>query len=552
MGSISVEPNRKEAVVIGAGFSGIYALHKLKEAGFDVHLYEAGSGVGGIWHWNCYPGARVDTPVPTYQLTSDETWTGWNWSQRFPDYSELRTYFQHLVKVWDLGSLITFNTRVEAMRWDEQSHQWTLQLRHTNTTPSSSEQQDEEVVARDVVVCTGFGSKPYIPPFPGLSKFQGELHHTGLWPQTGLDMTGKRVAVIGTGASGVQLIQEAAKQAAHLTVFQRTPNTALPMRNDQYDEAMNEAWKKTFDDTKQTILRTYAGFDYEFDPGSALQVAPEVKADFYRNLLKSGGLHFWLGTYSDVLFSEEANAEAYEFWRQTVLPRIHDPRNQEILAPKVATHPFGTKRISLEKQYFEVFNQDNVDLVSLVDNPIVEVTETGIRTADGGFHELDIICAATGFDSVTGGITSIDIRGTDPKESIKDKWSNGTSTLFGIMVNDFPNLFLMYGPQAPTAFATGPSSAECQGDWIAACLSYLRDHHLTRIEPTKAAEQDWRDHTLDMGEKGLFTKAKSWYYGDNIPGKPREALNYMAGLPTYRKKIWDSATNDYEGFNLAA
>ncbi|OQV02330.1 hypothetical protein CLAIMM_07546 isoform 2 [Cladophialophora immunda] len=537
MGSIAPDSSRRDAIVIGAGFSGIYQLHKLKEAGFNVQLYEAGSGAGGIWHWNCYPGARVDTPVPTYQLTSDDSWTGWSWSQRFPDYSELRTYFQHLLKVWDLGDLITYNTRVQSMHWDDQAHEWRLSTKNTITG------QEGEAIARSVVVCTGFGSKPYIPDFKGLEKFKGELHHTGLWPQSGVNMEGKRVAIIGTGASGVQLIQEAAKDAKHLTVFQRTPNTALPMRNDLYDKTMNDAWKKTFQNTKDMILKTYAGFDYEFSPESALKVSPEVKSEFYKSLLSSGGLHFWLGTYSDVLFNEEANNEAYEVWRQSVLPRIKDPRNQEILAPKVPPHPFGTKRISLEKGYFEVFNQDNVDLVSLVDNPITEITENTIKTADGTVVEVDMICAATGFDSVTGGITAIDIRGVDPKQSIKDKWNMGTYTLFGMTVSGFPNMYMMYGPQAPTAFATGPSSAECQGDWITACLLYQRDNNITKIEATQEAEQQWRDHTLEMGEKGLFTKAKSWYYGDNIPGKPR--------LPTYRNKIWESAKDNYKGFELS-
>ncbi|OAP57139.1 hypothetical protein AYL99_07876 [Fonsecaea erecta] len=545
MGSLASDSGRVDAIVIGCGFSGIYQLHKLKEAGFNARLYEAGSGPGGIWYWNCYPGARVDTPVPTYQLTSADSWTGWNWSQRFPDWSELRTYFQHLIKVWDLTDLITFNTRVQSMQWDDQSHEWRLSLE------SSTTGEEGEAVARSVVVCTGFGSKPYIPDFKGIEKFKGELYHTGLWPQTGVNMEGKRVAIIGTGASGVQLIQEAAKEAKHLTVFQRTPNTALPMRNDLYDKTMNDEWKKTFQHTKDMILKTYAGFDYEFNPESALKVSPEIKAEFYKNLLSSGGLHFWLGTYSDVLFNEEANNEAYEVWRQSVLPRIKDPRNQEILAPKVPPHPFGTKRISLEKGYFEVFNQDNVDLISLVDNPITEVTENSIKTADGTVVEVDMICAATGFDSVTGGITAIDIRGVDPKQTIKDKWSTGTYTLFGMTVSGFPNMYMMYGPQAPTAFATGPSSAECQGDWITASLVYQRDNNITKFEATREAEQQWRDHTLEMGEKGLFTKAKSWYYGDNIPGKPREALNYMAGLPTYRNKIWESANNNYKGFELS-
>lgn len=545
MGSIGANRIDYEVAVIGAGFSGIYELHKLKEAGFNARIYEAGSGVGGIWHWNSYPGARVDTPVPTYQLTDDESWLDWNWTQRFPDYAELRTYFTHLVKVWGLSDLITFNTRVQQLHWNEQSHAWHLNLRQTDGTTLES-------IARHVIVATGFGSKPYIPPFKGLDTFKGEFHHTGLWPKGGVSFEGKRVGIIGTGASGVQLIQETAKTAKHLTVFQRTPNTALPMINPKYDVAANDVWKKAFPDTRKAMFKTHAGFDYEFLPESSLTLDSEVKKTVYQGLLGAGGLNFWLGTYRDVLFDQTANDEAYEFWRQSVLPRIKDPKNKEILAPKVPCDPFGTKRVSLETRYFEVFDQENVDLVNLRANNIDEVLPDGVRTADGTFIELDVLLAATGFDSVTGAITAIDIYGLDPGLSVKEKWAKGTYTLFGLSTSGFPNLFFMYGPQAPTAFATGPISAECQGLWLTTLLSHLRDENLTKIDADPEAERSWREHVLDLGEIGLYTKAKSWYYGDNIPGKPREALNYMAGLPMYRAKLEESASKGYEGFTLSA
>lgn len=546
MGSISPSSLRREIVIVGAGFSGVYTLHKLKDAGFDAHLFEAGTAVGGIWHWNCYPGARVDTAVPTYQLTSDETWKDLNWTERFPAFSELRTYFQNLVKVWGLERDITFRTRIKSMDWDQDTNEWHLKMLR------GPDGELETLQARHVILCTGFGSKPYTPPLPGRDRFKGEIYHTGLWPQEGVSLEGKKVAVIGTGASGVQIIQETAKVAKHLTVFQRTPNMALPMDNPSYDISHNNAWKQIFPETRELMFKTFAGYDYEFDPGSSNKVSLEVRNEFYQKLLQSGGLQFWLGTYSDVLFDQKANDEAYEYWRQSVLPRIKNTRNQEILAPKTPPHPFGTKRVSLENKYFEVFDQDNVSLVSLAENPIIEMTENGIRTQDGAHHEVDLIATATGFDSVTGGITAIDIRGTNSKSTIKDKWAHGVRTLFGMTTAGFPNLFMMYGPQAPTAFTTGPSSAECQGEWILACLTHLRDNNLTRIEATEVAEQQWRDHTLEMGDKGLFSQAKSWYYGDNIPGKPREALNYMAGLPTYRRKIWESANNNFEGFVVKA
>jgi len=528
-----------DVVVIGGGFCGVYQLHKLRKLNFNVRLFEAGSGLGGIWHWNAYPGARVDTEVPSYQLTDPESYETWNWKQRFPGRDELVEYFKHLDKVWDLSKDISYHSRVTSMQWDAKQSRWNCSINNGESSCS----------AWSVVLCTGFASKRHIPNYKNIEAFQGEMHHTAVWPQTGVDLENRRVAVIGTGASGVQVIQEVGKVASHLVIFQRTPNTALPMTNPEITAERNKAMRDGFSETKKMIDTTFAGFDYEFATGDPSTIPKEKRMELYEKLYNTGGLHFWLGTYKDVLFQPGPNEEAYQFWRTKTLPRIKDPKAQEILAPKAKIHPFGTKRISLEQGFYEIFNQDNVDLVSVRENPIQEFVPQGIRTSDGQVHEVDVIILATGFDSITGGITQMDIRGLDGI-TIGDKWSNGTYTQLGMTTNGFPNLFFTYGPQAPTAFATGPSSAEMQGSWIIECLKYMRENNVASINPTREAEEWWRAHVNEVAEKSLFPQADSWYFGANIPGKPREALNYMGGLPTYREKCWDSARNGYSGFVL--
>lgn len=478
--------------------------------------------------------------VPSYQLTDLETYQDWNWKQRFPGRDELASYFKHLDKVWDLSRDVSYQSRITSMRWDKQNSIWDCQI---NDGASSCS-------AKAIVLCTGFASKRFVPDFKDIALYKGTMHHTAVWPQAGFDLRGKKVAVIGTGASGVQVIQEVAKDASHLVVYQRTPNTALPMTNPDVTDIRNQDMKSNFEETKRLINTTFAGFDYEFAVDEPSKLTHEQRIELYEKLYSTGGLHFWLGTYKDVLFKHELNEEAYQFWRSKTVPRIKNKKHQEILAPETKIHPFGTKRISLEQGFYEVFNQDNVDLVSLRDTPIDRFTETGIMTNDGTHHEFDVVILATGFDSITGGITQIEIVGTDPDLTIAQKWKTGTHTHLGMTTNGFPNLFFTYGPQAPTAFATGPSSAETQGAWIVQCLVHMRENNFKSIDATKEAEQEWRKNVNEVADKSLFPLAESWYFGANIPGKPREALNYMGGLPTYRKQIWDCAEAEYSGFVL--
>ncbi len=530
--------NELDVLVIGAGFSGLYQLYRLRDLGFKVHLVEAGGGLGGVWYWNCYPGARVDTHCQIYQFSREDVWQDWDWSERFPGWEEMRRYFEHVDKKLDLSKDISFNTRITRAEFDENTRRWVFDT-------------DSGVAYRTrfSVICTGFGSKPYLPEIKGRETFLGEAHHTALWPQEGLDFTGKRVGVIGTGASGVQVAQEAAKVAAHLTVFQRTPNMYLPMGQRKFDRADNVEMKRDYPASFQRRGECFGGFDFDFYPKSALELSPEERNAVYEKLWHAGGFHFWLGTFYDVFLDEAANRTAYDFWRDKVRPRIKDPALRDKLAPMEPPHPYAVKRPSLEQWYFDIFNYENVSLVSLKETPIEEITPTGIRTSAGD-HELDIIVFGTGFDAVTGGLTSIDIHGTDGI-TIKQKWSKGVRTVLGVATAGFPNLLISYGPQAPTGFCNGPSSAEYQGECIVECLVHLRDNGLTRIEALPEAEEAWRVHVLELADATLFPKADSWYMGANIPGKPREILMYAGGLPKYLESFKACKEKGYEGFALS-
>ncbi len=541
-GPASHSDNNFDVLIVGAGFSGLYLLDQLREQGFNVHLVEAGGGVGGIWHWNCYPGARVDTVCNIYQFSREDLWREWEWSERFPGYAEMREYFEFVDRKLDLSRDITFDTRVRRARFDEQAKAWTVET-------DSAESNMANVKANYLLICTGFGSIPYTPPFDGLDSFNGECHHTGLWPQSGLDFSGQRVGVIGTGASGVQVAQEASRVASELTVFQRTPNLCLPMQQQQLDTAANERMRSSYGESFARRAQCFAGSDFDFDPRSALDVSPEERNALYESLWEKGGFWFWLATFSDVLSNEAANRTAYDFWRDKVRARITDASVAQILAPTEPPHPFGTKRPSLEQWYYDMFNDDHVRLVDMKQSPIVKVTPRGVTTTDGEF-ELDILILATGYDAVTGGLTKIDIRGIDGT-SIADKWANGVLTYQGLASAGFPNLLFGYGPQSPSGFCNGPTSAEFQGDHIVECLAYMREQGLSRIEATPEAEEAWRKECMDLVEPTLFPQADSWYMGANIPGKQREILMYTGGIPMYMATIGESAANGYAGYTLS-
>lgn len=527
-----------EVVVVGAGFAGLYQLHRLRALGMSVVLLEAGSGLGGIWHWNCYPGARVDSHVPIYEYSDEKLWRDWYWDERFPDWRALRQYFEHVDTVWDLRRDIRFETRVQGATWSEAGRSWQI-----GTGAGDS------LRSRFLVLCTGFAAKAHIPDFPGLDDFAGAWHHTAHWPQEGIDLTGLRVGVIGTGASGVQVTQEAAKVAAQVTVFQRTPMLALPMQQRRLTREEQDAAKASYPDLFRRRTETNSGFDYASLGDSALTVSDEERRSSYERLWEAGGFCFWAGGYADLTIDEVANRHAYDFWREKVRARIDDPAIAEVLAPTEPPHPFGVKRPSLEQTFYDCFNQDNVTLVDLKTTPIERVTLTGVRTTEGE-HELDLLVLATGFDAVTGGLTSIDIQGTRD-ESLKEHWQQGVRTHLGLASNGFPNLLYLYGPQSPSGFCNGPTCAEVQGEWIVELLAHLRDKGLTRIEATAEAEETWRELVHGIASMTLFPRADSWYMGANIPGKPREMLNWPGGLQLYLQSCREVAAAGYRGFVLS-
>ena len=527
-----------DVILVGAGFAGLYLLDRLRSMGMTVQVFEAGGALGGVWYWNCYPGSRVDSPGPIYQFSRDDLWQRWQFSELYPSWQEVRDYFRHVDEKLGLSRDIRFNRRVNEAQFDPAHNRWTVRS------------SDGSVArARYLVLCTGLSAQPYIPDLPGLSDFTGELHHTALWPQQGLDMHGKRVGVIGTGASGVQVAQEAAGVAAHLTVFQRTPNLALPMRQKKLDEDAIRRMKENYPEMFDKRTKTFAGFDYDVLAKSALEVSEDERQATFERLWEIGGFAPWIGSFNDILLNEEANRAAYKFWRDKTRARINDPAVAEILAPAEPLHPFGVKRPSLEQHYYEIFNQPNVRLVDLRTNPIERVTPSGIKAAADA-HELDILVLATGFDAVTGGLTRIDIRGTEG-ETLKEKWAKGVRAQLGMAAAGFPNLLFVYGPQSPNGFCNGPTCAEVQGDWIARLLDHLRQRNYTRVEATVAAEEAWRAQVLELAEATLFPRADSWYLGANIPGKLREMLSFTGGLPAYLEKCRESAERGYEGFALS-
>jgi cation diffusion facilitator CzcD-associated flavoprotein CzcO len=529
-----------DVVIVGTGFCGSYLLHRLRKLGYKVKAYEAGAGLGGVWFWNAYPGARVDTVVPLYQFSDPELYQDWYWKEKFPARDEIREYFKHVDRKWNLSKDIQFNTRVTAANFDANEEKWVV---HTN--------QGDTVQARYFLLATGFASKLFVPQIKGLETFKGESFHTALWPQEGINLKGKCVGVIGTGASGVQVIQEAGPVSKELTVFQRTPNTALRMAQAKLDKETQQQKKKEYARLYEAAKQTFGGNDYDLYPKKMSEESPERNQAFLEELWEEGGFHIWVGNYKDVLESPKTNETTYKFWRDKVRQRItkQDPELIENLAPEVAPHPWGAKRPSLEQTYYEVYNQPNVELVNIKKTPILEITPEGLKTAEKEY-KFDVLVVATGFDSVTGGITNIDIRGTD-HVSLKEKWKNGIDTHLGMATAGYPNMFFLYGPQGPTALALGPTMAEIQGDWIVGVIEHMKHNNRVRIDALPEAEASWTQHCNDLAGRTLFPNADSWYMGANIPGKRRQMLNYCGGLPMYQDAIEASAKNGYTGFAIS-
>lgn len=527
-----------DVLVVGAGFCGMYALWRLRDEGFRVRAVDAAPGNGGVWHWNSYPGARVDSHWPNYEFSMPEVWRDWYWKERFPGRDELCAYFDHVVEVLGLAPDLDLGRRVVAADYDVDQRRWSTTL-------------DDGTVhrSRHVVLAIGFAAEPYIPDLPGLDRFGGACHHTARWPERGIDLTDLRVGVIGTGASGVQVVQASAGVVGDLTVFQRSPVVAIAMGQRQLSRAEQDDAKAGFPAFFERRRTARGGFgDASRQEARAMDVSDEERRRVYEEAWAAGGLQLWGGTFPDLLFDDDANRTAYDFWRAKTLPRIEDPALAELLAPAEPPYPFGTKRPSLELGYYEAFNQDNVHLVDVRANPIAEVTESGVTTADGAHHDLDVLILATGFDANTGGILRIDLHDTDGR-SIRERWARGVDTHLGMAIPGVPNLLMLYGPQSPTAFWNGPTCAEVQGDWLADLMCHLRDRGATRVEASTEAAESWT-RTLDgWGERTLLGQADSWYMAANVPGKRRQLLNFPS-TELYQQHLDRCAAAGYSGFEI--
>ena len=532
-------PARFDAIVVGAGVGGLYAIYRLRKLGLKVRAFEAASGVGGTWYWNRYPGCRCDVESLEYSYSfSDELQQEWHRPERYGTQPEILRYINHVADRFDLRRDIEFNTRVKRAAFDSITGTWTV------TTDKGS-----TAAARFCIMATGNLSTPRTPNYPGFESFRGKWYHTGLWPHDGVDFTGLRVGVIGTGSSGVQSIPIIARQAKHLYVFQRTANFSLPARNAPMRPDKERAHKSKYRERRRAAFDTPFGIaGYPAPAKSALDATAAERQQAYEAKWAEGGSISFLYSYTDLLLTKEANDTASEFVRRKIRATVKDPKTAELLCPN--NHPIGTKRLILDTDYYETYNRDNVTLVDIRSRPIEEITPTGLRTADVEYA-LDAIVFATGFDAMTGAMKEIDIH-TDAGVSIQAKWENGPRTYLGLMIAGFPNLFMITGPQSPGVKSQMILACEQHVDWIADCLQYLRDRGLTRVEAEQDAEDFWVRHNNEVADRTLYPLANSWYVGANIPGKPRVFMPYVGGVAAYKKKCDEVAANGYEGFRLGS
>jgi cation diffusion facilitator CzcD-associated flavoprotein CzcO/acetyl esterase/lipase len=525
-----------DVVVVGAGFAGLYALHRLRTMGFSTKVLEAADDVGGTWYWNRYPGARCDIETVDYTYTWDpDLEHEWTWSERYATQPEILRYLQFVTEKHDLRKDIQFSTRVVQANWDDGAKLWRL-----------STDGGETISCQYYVMATGCLSMPKTPDVTGHERFQGEVYYTSRWPHEGVDLTGKRVGVIGTGSSGVQSIPIMAKQASQLTVFQRTPNFSIPAHNGPVVPERLERLAKERDQYRHEARWSRGGVPIPPSEVMALSVSEEERQAAYDEVWRKGELISILGVYGDLLANEAANDTLAEYIRNKIRTIVKDPETAEALCPK--DHPFGTKRPCLDTGYYETFNLPHVQLVDLRKDPITTVTETGIQTASRTF-DFDVIVYATGFDAMTGAIVGVDITGKHGT-SLKQKWADGPKTYLGLMITEFPNFFTVTGPGSPSVLSNMAVSIEQHVDWISDTIGHMRDEHLEVIEPTPAAEAGWVQHVNDFGDITLYPKANSWYMGANVPGKPRVFLPYVGGVDRYRSICDEVVARDYLGFSF--
>jgi cation diffusion facilitator CzcD-associated flavoprotein CzcO len=526
-----------DVAVVGAGFAGIYAVHALRSAGLTVRAFEAGSGIGGTWFWNCYPGARCDVESKDYSYSfSPELEQEWSWSERYPAQPEVLRYLNHVAGRFGLWPHIQLNTRVTAAEWDAGRSQWSV------TTDDGA-----RLSARLLVMAVGCLSAYQVPALPGLETFRGPWYHTSRWPREGVDFAGQRVGLIGTGSTGIQVAPEIAAVASHLHVFQRTANFAVPNRNRAIEPEWERAFKVGYRSYRKQAQESFLGVPIT---GTGRPALTEPPAEIQRTLMErwqaGGGMPF-LGAYTDVLTERAANDIVAEFMRDRIRETVSDPAMAELLCPR--TYPVGAKRLCQSDDYFALFNRPNVTLVDIRSAPVTSVHPGGLRTA-GGSYELDALVFATGFDAISGALNRIDVRGAGGV-SLAGKWAAGPRSYLGLAVAGFPNMFIVTGPGSPSVFSNMVLSIEQHVEWIRDCAVYLASHGHATAEADPSAEDAWMAHVTEVAQATLFPLADSWYVGANIPGKPRVFTPYLGGVGVYRSRCDDAASAGYEGFVLA-
>jgi acetone monooxygenase len=531
-----------DAMVIGAGVAGLYQLHRLREMGLKVRAYETASGVGGTWYWNRYPGARFDSQAEIYQYWfSEELYKSWQPTERFPAQPETEEWLNYVADRLDLRKDIQLNTRIVSAHYCEEKSRW-------NVTTEAG----ETINTQYLIACCGMLSAPLTDRFPGQSSFRGEIHHTGLWPKAGVDLKGKRVAVVGTGATGIQVIQTIAPQVGSMKVFVRTPQYVIPMRNPKYSKADWEKWGSRFHELKKRVRETFAGFDYDFDAGPWEEKTPDERRAVLDKLWEDGSLALWLASFPEMFTDEQVSEAVSEFVREKMRERLQSkPELCNLLIPSSADYGFGTHRVPLENKYLEVYLQDNVEAVDCKQAPIEKIVPEGIQTADGKVHEVDIIILAVGFDAGSGALSRIDIRGRDHR-SLKEQWQQEIRTSMGLQIHGYPNLFTTGAPLAPSAALCNMTTClQQQVDWITGCIDFAREHGKQIIEATKDFEDHWVQHHDEVAAKTLVVKTDSWYMGSNVDGKPRRLISYIGGAGNYHRRCDEIAAEGYPGFAMA-
>ena len=526
-----------DAVIVGAGFSGLYLLHRFRKLGLTTRVLERGGGVGGTWYWNRYPGARCDVESMQYSYSFDaELQQEWHWPEKFSAQPDILAYANHVADRFDLRKDIDFDVEVKAAHFNETTRRWRIET-----------DKKDKITAQFFVMATGCISTAQTPNIEGLDNYQGNTYHTGSWPHEKVDFTGQRIAVIGTGSSGIQAIPVLAEEAAHVTVFQRTPNYSIPSQNEPMTSDYEASWKEKYPTLREEMRYTGHGSIKDLNDKSAMSVDEEERQETYKKRWAIGGAGF-LTSFNDLLFSQESNDTASEFVRNQIRRIVKNPETAELLAPK--TYPIGTKRICIDSGYFQTYNRENVDLVDISEKPIERITREGL-VANGREFEFDSIVFATGFDAMTGTLFNVDIRGRNDL-ALKEKWYAGPRTYLGLMSEAFPNLFMITGPGSPSVKSNMLVSIEQHVDFVTESIIYMREHGLELMEPDVAAEDDWVDHVQEAANKTLFPRANSWYMGANIPGKPRLFMPYIGGVGTYRRICEEVVADNYEGFRFEA